>query len=127
MKNNKGMTLIELMIVVTIIGILGAVGYPAFGEYVKAAKRADGMKALLTEAASLENFYINNDTYDGAAVTSGTSPEGFYTIVLSDEDNFVYKLTATRTPSSEDPECLTLTLNQLGQKGATGSDASNCW
>lgn len=127
MKNNKGFTLVELMIVVLIIGILGAVGYPAFGEYVKVAKRADAIDTLLTEQGRMESFYLNNDTYVGAAVASATSPEGYYTVAVSGQTAFAYLLTATRSPASDDPECLTLTLNQLGVKGATGSDAANCW
>lgn len=125
-KLNQGFTLIELMIVVSIIGILGAVGYPAYGEYVKIGKRADAMRTLLAEQRRIELFYNNNDTYAGFAVADGVSDEGFYTIALSDETAFVYKLTATRSPADDD-ECKTFTLNQLGEKGATGTKASECW
>ena len=42
MKNNHGFTLIELMIVITIIGILAAIAIPQFGAYRKRAYRAEG-------------------------------------------------------------------------------------
>ena len=126
MKTTKGFTLVELMIGVAIVGILGAVGYPAYGEYVKMAKRSDAMRALLSEERRLEEFYLNNDTYKGFAVASATSPQGYYKIKISDETAFVYLLTATRDPADDD-DCKTFTYNQLGEKKATGSDKDNCW
>lgn len=55
-KNEKGFTLIELMIVVAIIGVLAAIAIPAFINYVKRSKTSEApanLKALFTGAASL--------------------------------------------------------------------------
>lgn len=127
MEKNRGFTLVELTVVIAIIGILASVVYPSITAYVKIIDRSDGMDALLREAGRMEAYYMDNDSYTGATVASASSKGGFYTITLSNQDDFVYLLTATRTPSTADPECLTLTMNQLGQKGATGSDVASCW
>ncbi len=135
-QSNKGFTLIELMIVVAIIGILAGVAYPSYTGYVKKANRADAIDSLLLLAGRMEEFYMNNDTYVGATVNAaGTGTVGssetsdkLYTLAVTvpagPTGNFLYLLTAT--PVTTDPECLTLTLNQLGEKGST-PDGSTCW
>ena len=53
-KSVRGMTLIELMIVVAILGIITAIGYPSYLDYVKKTRRAEGMGELLELADRME-------------------------------------------------------------------------
>jgi type IV pilus assembly protein PilE len=132
-RTNKGFTLIELMIVVAIIGILAAVGYPAYTSSVKKGNRADAIDSLLSLAGRMEEYYINNDSYAGATINAaGTGTVGsnktsddLYTLSITSATAFAYSLTAT--PKTADAECSTLTLNSLGQKSATGTSAASCW
>ena len=71
MKKN-GFTLIELMIVVSIVGILAAIALPSYLEHVKAGHRSEA-KANLTELAQfMERYYTENNKYSGA--TTGSLP-----------------------------------------------------
>lgn len=67
MTNNKGFTLIELMVVIAIIGILTSIGLVSFsGARAKAndAKRRADLKTLQT---ALEGYYNDNNAYPSTA------------------------------------------------------------
>lgn len=70
-SRQKGFTLIELMIVVAIIGILAAIAFPAYTQYVESARRADAQGALMSLANAMERFHTQNGTYAGASVGNG--------------------------------------------------------
>ena len=57
-RNQKGFTLIELMIVVAIIGILAAVAIPAYTDYMKRSKVTEAMGLLGGLKAPAEEFGI---------------------------------------------------------------------
>ena len=54
MKNNKGFTLIELMIVVAIIGILAAIALPAYQTYTNKAKFSEVVLAAQNHKIAIE-------------------------------------------------------------------------
>lgn len=56
MKNKKGFTLIELMIVVAIIGILAAIAIPAYSDYSKKAKIGEVTNALGAALTGLNHY-----------------------------------------------------------------------
>lgn len=120
--------MVELMLTIALVGILAAVGYPAYQKSVKTGNRADAIDTLVALAGHMEEYYLNNDTYVGAT-TGGyaVSSDGLYNMSISSADAFTYTLTAT--PVGGDSQCGNLTLNSLGQKGvsAAGATVEACW
>jgi type IV pilus assembly protein PilE len=152
MSQQKGFTLIELVVAMLIAAILAAIAIPSYSNYVRKAHRTDAKSALLDLASLEERFFSTNNTYTstwsdlgysgGASAISVGSQ--FYSVAVP---TFVpatpptattagvpakYTLTATAINDQlKDSTCRTYTLDSTGTR--TASDASStdttssCW
>ena len=132
-KTMRGVTLMELMIVVVIIGILTAIAYPSYRQYVAKAKRNEAKSCLLQIATMQERFYLQNSTYT-ADMTALGFPVGAN--FLTDSSSYVCNVTAaspaafaaTATYQKGDAEagkCATFSIDGVGSKTSTPFD--DCW
>ena len=71
----KGFTLIELMIVVAIVGILAAVGLPAYQDYTTRAKLTEAISLVQGAKTSISEIYQQTGSYpsDNAAAQMGAA------------------------------------------------------
>jgi type IV pilus assembly protein PilE len=145
-----GVTLIELLITVAIVGILAAVAYPSYQNHVLRASRADAEGVLMEAAQFLERNYTTNNCYHRSDSACGTarasnncvgatgevSLAGLcvapkigttrYNISFSSILSQSYTLQAV--PTGTDAVCGTLTLTNTGVKGESGTGtAAECW
>ena len=73
-KKLSGFSLIELMIVVAIIGIIVAFGYPVYTEKMIETRRTDAKEALLRLATLQEKFFTECNRYATGLRTTGAPP-----------------------------------------------------
>ncbi len=73
MRKDSGFSLIELMIVVTVIGIIAAFAFPAYTDYVRSAKISEATSALVDMRVKMEQYFQDNRGYTGACGAVGTS------------------------------------------------------
>jgi len=124
MKNkSQGFSLIELIVVISILGILAALALPAYNDSTQRGRRGDGQSTLLDLASRMESFYFKNKTYttdiSKLGFSSATTSEGFYTIGVQAATaacpiTSCYSLQATAINGQVDDG--NLIYNSLGQK-----------
>jgi type IV pilus assembly protein PilE len=74
MKSRVGLTLIELLMVIVIVGVLAAIAVPMYSGYMQRARRADAKTALEQVRAAQEMWRAEKGSYaiddgGGTAVT----------------------------------------------------------
>lgn len=135
-----GVSLMELMVVIVIVGILAAIAYPSYRAQVRRSNRTEARVALEQTAGALEKCYTRymmyNDTTNCPAANQFTAGGGFNT-----QQGF-YRITGavtlatfalTATPQggqATDSQCMNFTLNETGVRGVSGSEIANparCW
>jgi type IV pilus assembly protein PilE len=143
----KGLTLVELMVVVAVLAVLAGIAYPLYTAQTQKARRADAKIVLENIALAQERFYTANGRYSddytelyagtvaaeaagldwpcGSATNCGT-PRGYYNVTIrhvnNDQD---FQVEADKAGSQSADSCSDFIVDQLGQKSATGG--TNCW
>lgn len=122
-KNSLGFTLVELMIVVAIIGILAAVAYPSYQQYVERTNRSAAQQFMLTIASKQEQYLLDNRAYVvgtdaltslGLSVPAEVSPN--YTISVAAVSGVSPSYIITADSQGRMAADSDLTLNHRGEK-----------
>jgi len=129
----RGMTLVELLIVIVVIGILASIAYPNYRDFVARATRNEAKAALLKAATNQERFYLQNNQFSGDLNQLGfsaspfTTDTGAYDIsVAAPNPASNYTVTATyKRADAESEKCSEFTIDGRGDK--TSKPETDCW
>ena len=99
LKQKKGFTLIELMIVIAIIGILAAIAIPQFAAYRVRGFNATSQSDLRNMITAQEAYFADKQIYVGAGdVAVSLSAYGYtrsnnVTATIVSSNSFTYQMT----------------------------------
>jgi len=132
-RHMRGVTLLELMIVVVIVGILATIAYPSYQQFIARAKRNEAKAALLQIAQNQERFYLQNNTYTTDMTQLDFPIAGGYitdtdsysiTVTAADANDFTAVATYQRADEEAD-KCQTFNID--GRGGKTSAPYDDCW
>ncbi len=134
-QRSRGITLIELMIVVVVVAILGVIAVPSYRDYVQRAQRVDATSTLLRVAANQERFYLQNNTYtnnlvDVGVAATGITDKGLYAIDIPVANAATFTVRAVPAAGSSmnaDVDCQTFTLTAQGVRATAPQPVDDCW
>lgn len=132
-KRATGFTLIEIMVVVTIIAVLAAIAYPSYRESVAKGRRAQATADLGELAQALERHFTVNNTYANyviAAPLNRSPRQGdlYYNIsFLGVPTRTTYSIRAVPAGAQASDKCGTYALTNAGAKSVSASTVAICW
>ncbi|OEF28583.1 type IV pilin protein [Vibrio rumoiensis] len=139
----KGMTLIELLIAVAIIGVLSAIAYPSYQDHVLKSHRASAMTDMMKIQLALEQHRTQNGSYDYTIVDNTTGECDSNLGCQNDTDRYklsivsggsginLYTIKATpqSTVGQTNDKCGTLAMNaaSVGSAKKDNVEVDGCW
>jgi type IV pilus assembly protein PilE len=139
MKNNRGFTLIELMVVIAILGILVAIAVPQYSDYVLKSRLTESFTNLSDLRTRLEQFYQDNRMYADAAGVCGKDSAGTVRVAMPTTPvvrYFTYTCASTNSGQgfllTATGQGFTYTVNETNGKATTTVPAgytanAACW
>lgn len=92
-RRQAAFTLVELLIALSIMGILAAVALPAYSSYVAQSRQADAQRQLMVVAQAQEIYRFQNGAYATNAQTAALAPYGW----LNNFGDYAFTVTSAGT------------------------------
>jgi type IV pilus assembly protein PilE len=146
LAKQAGVTLMELLIVIAIVGLLAGIAFPSYQDSVRKSRRSDAMTAIAEIQMAQQKLRANCVVYaqnigtgdvcgaNAAASTiqaRSTSAEGFYALALSAASGTGYTVTATAQGAQADDQVGGTTCNLVLTVSAANPDGvrtpADCW
>ena len=135
--NQRGFSLMEMLVTITILMILAAVAIPNYRNHVLRTQRSEAMAGLMRIAAAQEKFYLQNNRYTTALDESGlnldtATTNNHYTLsVLTATQNGFNAIAVPAGTQADDEVCRLFSIDERGRKLAQDVDGTattdTCW
>lgn len=132
-RTQNGLSLIEVLIVLALVGMLAGIAYPSYSEMVRKAARTEIAGILYESAQHLEQHHSRTGSYLDTSTSIVPLPDGnaHYRLHARREADS-YLLSATRRPEGAMAldACGDFELDHRGVRANPGSDADagkGCW
>ena len=134
----RGLTLIEIMVVVALVGILASIALSSYQSHARKTRRYAAQSCLMEQAQYMERYYTsasNPMTYTGAVLPSATCKTNlasYYTFSLPAAANASQAFSvqaAAIGAQTGDTDCRTLALNQAALRSSSSATGptTGCW
>jgi type IV pilus assembly protein PilE len=132
-----GMTLIELLTVIAVVAVLSTIAFSSYRSYLVRTNRTDASTALLRIQVAEEKYFLQNNKYTSdlslIGVLGTTTPRNTYDLGIAAglstdlATSYIATATAKGPQKSDDPNCLTMTVDDQGAKGSSPGATTICW
>jgi len=143
MQQQRGFTLIEVMIVVVVIAVLAAIAYPSYLQYAVRANRSAAEQLMMEIASKEQQYILDARSYSGTIGTGGlnvssrdnwtcaaTCTNLFYTITVTANNASTppsFQIAADPVTASAQANDGQLTLDNTGAKSRLVSAVDKGW
>ena len=128
---SAGMTLVEIVLVVGLLGLLLSIAMPTYQGFLERGHRVEAIRLLLTAAACQERQRARTGTFDTTRC-AGHSDNDFYHLIIEPEgqsSSSEFLLIAEPLARQQHDICGRLSLDQSGTQGISGPQdrLQKCW